>query len=203
MTANFAPCGRLATGWAFRTDAWRPLLLLSGARRTEAGEAKWSEFDLEKQTWTIPPERSKSNATHRVPLSPEAMKLLKALPRHDGFIFSTTGGKRPVGDYSGAKAAINMAMAKELGAKPAPWQLHDLRRTVRTRLSELKIEERVAELVIGHARKGLQRTYGCRHGSANEMRAALCAWAEHLASIVNPAPPDKKVLAFGKRRKRA
>ena len=55
--------GRLGYPWAplFR------LLLLTGTRRTEAAGARWREFDLERSTWSVPPERFKSNATHLVP----------------------------------------------------------------------------------------------------------------------------------------
>jgi integrase len=61
--------------------------------------------------------------------------------------------------------------------------IHDLRRTVRTRLSELRVPEHVAELVIGHARKGLARIYD-QHRYADEMREALQAWAVRLRAIV-------------------
>ena len=40
------------------------LLLLTGARKSEVAGARWSEFDLARKVWTVPPERFKSNATH-------------------------------------------------------------------------------------------------------------------------------------------
>jgi hypothetical protein len=57
------------------------------------------------------------------------------------------------------------------------------RRTVRTRLSALRVSEPVAELVIGHARKGLARVYD-QHRYIDEMREALELWAEKLRAIV-------------------
>ena len=45
------------------------LLLLTGARKNEVAGARWSEFDLKKKIWTVPPERFKSNSSHLVPLS--------------------------------------------------------------------------------------------------------------------------------------
>ena len=65
--------------------------------------------------------------------------------------------------------------------------LHDIRRTVRTRLSSLRISERVAEMVIGHGKKGLARVYD-QHEFQDEMREALELWAGQLRSIVNPRP---------------
>ena len=45
------------------------LLLLTGARKNEVAGMKWSELDLTKRVWTVPPERFKSNASHLVPLT--------------------------------------------------------------------------------------------------------------------------------------
>jgi integrase len=79
--------------------------------------------------------------------------------------------------------------AKALGRAPAPWQLHDLRRTVRTRLSQLRVSTEVAELVIGHALKGLHAVYN-QHDFLDERREALELWAARLRSIVTPPPPN-------------
>ena len=49
------------------------LLLLTGARKSEVAGARWSEFDLARKVWTVPAERFKSNATHMVPLSEQAV----------------------------------------------------------------------------------------------------------------------------------
>jgi hypothetical protein len=67
-----------------------------------------------------------------------------------------------------------------------------LRRTVRTRLSALKVPEHVAELVIGHGRKGITRIYD-QHEFADEKREALTKWAMLLHSIVEPPPADNVV----------
>jgi hypothetical protein len=85
------------------------------------------------------------------------LALLEALPRFSGgdALFSTTGGAKPINGYFKAKARLDAAMRAELGRPPAPWVNHDIRRTVRTRLSELRVPEPVVERVIGHAVKGL------------------------------------------------
>jgi len=64
---------------------------------------------------------------------------------------------------------------------------HDIRRTVRTRLSELRVPEPVVERVIGHAAKGLARVYD-QHRYASEMREALDAWEKRLIALVAPPP---------------
>ena len=78
-------------------------------------------------------------------------------------------------------------MSEELGHEVTPFVTHDIRRTVRTRLSSITTPE-IAELVIGHAKKGMAKIYD-QHTYAPEMRDALERWSAKLRSIVTP-PPD-------------
>jgi integrase len=174
------------------------LLLLTGARKSEASDAAWSEFDLDKGTWTVPEERFKSGVTHRVPLSRDAIALLADLPRwagEGGPVFSTDG-KAPVNGHSKSKARLDRHVTEFLG-RETDWQIHDLRRTVRTRLAGLGIPDTVAEQIIGHGRKGLARVYD-QHGYEDEMRDALERWAARLRSIVQP--PPENVVKLGRKR---
>jgi integrase len=166
------------------------LLLLTGQRKAEVAEASWKEFDLEKKLWTIPQERFKSDSEHFVPLSKEAMAVLATLPRFESgdYLFSLTAGKSPINGFSKAKIQLDASIAAR-AKKIEPWVLHDLRRTVRTQLSGLRIAEPVAEMVIGHARKGLARVYD-QHQYLDEMREALDQWAAKLRDIVEPAPEN-------------
>jgi len=162
------------------------LLLLTGARLNEVAGARWREFD--KRLWTIPPERFKSNASHLVPLSDAAVVIIEALPRFTKgeHLFTTTYGEKPISGFSKGKARIDKLMVT-----PSPWVIHDIRRTVRTRLASLRIPDLVAEMIIGHGRKGLQRVYD-QHTYETEMREALELWAARLRDIVTP-PPDNVV----------
>lgn len=56
-------------------------VILTAARSGEVRGATWSEIDLDTKVWTVPANRMKGNREHRVPLSPDAVALLKALPR--------------------------------------------------------------------------------------------------------------------------
>ena len=167
------------------------LLLLTGARKGELAGALWREFDLVKKVWKVPPERFKSNATHLVPLSDQAAAIVEALPRFTkgDHLFSTTFGEKPISGFSKAKGRLDKMMMEDLGSSPAPWVIHDIRRTVRTRLASLRVPDMVAEMVIGHGRKGLQRVYD-QHGYEAEMREALELWAGRLRDIVSPAPEN-------------
>jgi hypothetical protein len=71
--------------------------------------------------------------------------------------------------------------------KLAPWVNHDTRRTVRSNLSGLNVSDPVAEMCLGHGRKGLQRIYD-QHRYLDQQYEAFEKWAGRLASIVGPAP---------------
>ena len=66
-------------------------------------------------------------------------------------------------DFSYARKLLEAAVHAE-----ERWVFHDIRRTVRTRLSQLRIPEPVAEMVIGHGKKGLARVYD-QHKYLEEM----------------------------------
>jgi integrase len=161
------------------------LLLLTGARKSELAEARWSEFDLAKKIWTVPPERFKSNASHLIPLSDAAVAIIESLTR-TGSDHLFTGRKGMVHNFYIPKERLDALM----GPMPA-WVIHDIRRTVRTRLASLRVSDLVAEMVIGHGRKGIQRVYD-QYTYEAEMREALELWAARLRDIVSP-PPDNVV----------
>jgi hypothetical protein len=73
-----------------------------------------------------------------------------------------------------------------------PWTNRDLRRTVRTNLSKLRIPEVAREAVLAHARKGIEGTYD-KHDYLLEKREALDLWAARLRSIVDPQRNDNVV----------
>jgi integrase len=167
--------------------------MLTGVRKSEASDAQWPEFDLKHNVWTVPAERFKSKSTHLVPLTNDAVSLLKALPRFNkgDHLFSRSFGQKPVTGFAKAKTRLDRLMEEVFGGKLSPFRLHDIRRTVRTRLAGLRVADEVAEMIIGHGRKGIQRVYDL-HQYENEMREALELWAARLRDIVTP-PPDNLV----------
>src|SRR5205085_9630039 len=58
--------------------------ILTAARSGEVRGATWREIDFDTATWTIPGARMKSGREHRVPLSPQALVVLKAQPKTVG-----------------------------------------------------------------------------------------------------------------------
>jgi integrase len=171
------------------------VLLLTGQRKNEIAGCSWSEItDLDgtNPTLTVPAARMKGiegkAAAHTVPLTPMVVEILRAMPRFTGgdFVFTTTGGRRPISGFSKAE--------KDLRARAgiAHWQVHDLRRTVRTRLSELGVIPFTAELVIAHRQSGVHAVYDL-HKYDREKRLALARWEAKLLALVDPELKSKVV----------
>ena len=174
------------------------VLMLTGQRRSEVAEARWSEFDLDRKLWSIPAARMKADAVHVVPLTPDVIAILEKLPQFNkgDYLFSTTLGARPVSGFSKTKQRLDKAMLTELGDLE-PWVIHDIRRTMRTGLSALPVHDLVRELVIGHTKPGLHKVYD-QHAYIDEKRHALDLWAARLRDIVQPAPTN--VVKLGAKR---
>jgi len=150
------------------------LILLTGCRRNEIAQLKWSEIDLDAGTLLIAKERSKNRVAHLVPLVDEAKAILQAQPRTGDNVF----GKKGFVSFGPNKVILDRRV--QLGE---PWQLRDLRRTVRSGLSRLGVAPHVAEAVINHVPPKLIRTYD-RYSYINEKREALERWENHIKVLI-------------------
>jgi integrase len=159
------------------------LMLLTGQRERECAGMTLGEVDFGQALWTIPAARMKSDRVHVVPLAPEALALLRSLPRFTGpFVFTTRDGRVAVNGFSAIKRRID-----ELNGV-AGWVFHDIRRTMRSGLSALPIEDRVREAMIAHAQPGLHAVYNLYDWLA-EKRRGFELWEARLRGILAPPPP--------------
>ena len=143
------------------------LMILTSQREREVADMKWSEIDCGNGLWIIRGRAQERNRAHAVPLAPEALALLKALPQFAGgeFVFSTTDGEKPVNGFSKTKERLD----KLSGVSGGGLHRHR-RRTMRTHLSALPIEDRVREHMIAHAQPGLHQVYD-RHAYTEKSAA--------------------------------
>ena len=121
-------------------EPWRTalrLLILTGQRRGEVFDAAWSEFDLDGALWTIPAARAKNGKVHLVPLAPQVVDLLRALPRNGRVFANVADAKRFV--------ALSGCSATEVAG--ARWQEFDLAKNV-WRLSKKRSATRKAVEVV-------------------------------------------------------
>lgn len=87
------------TGGELQTQYALQLLALTFVRTGELREATWEEFDLNKAEWRIPGTRMKMKVPHVVPLSEQAMEVVKNLKTLNGayhFVFPGVNPARPM-----------------------------------------------------------------------------------------------------------
>ena len=157
------------------------LLFLTGQRLNEVASLKWSEIDLDEATWTLPADRNKSTREHIIPLSPQAVDVLKTVPKTQSeFLFPAHGAPHnPISGFSKWKEKLHQLSAT------SDWTLHDIRRTVSTGMAKLGVPPHVTERVLNHKTGTLGGVAGVynRFGYLPEMCAALDQWAGHIDEL--------------------
>jgi integrase len=161
------------------------LAILCGARTAEVVESTWDEMHLddEQPTWIVPAPRMKSRKAHHVPLSRQAVALLRSLPTDGGaFVFMGSKAGRPVG-----KDALNKAN-KTLRNDVA---VHGFRSTLRTWIEEqTSFPQIIAEHVLAHSvGTGVERAY--RRTTLPEQRARLM---QMFADFAESTPTEGDVV---------
>jgi integrase len=154
------------------------LLILTGQRREEVGGMLWQELRLSEGMWSIGPERTKNGLPHDVPLSHPALDILSGIEPTEGREFVFGSGPGPFQGWSNAKAALDKKIALQ------PWRLHDIRRTVATRMADLGVLPHIIESILNHVsghKAGVAGIYN-RSVYAAEKRAAMNLWANHVSN---------------------
>jgi integrase len=169
------------------------LLILTAARRQEIGGMRWSELDEERSTWALPASRAKNNHTHTLPLPPAAWAIINSLPHLAGrdHLFGVRA-ERGFSSWALAKSVLD----KRLGGAFAPFVLHDLRRTVATKMADLAVQPHIIEEILNHRgghKAGIAGIYN-RSSYEREVRAALLMWADYVRVL--EAGGESKILPF-------
>jgi integrase len=169
------------------------LLFLLGSRRQEVGGMCWPELD-DAGTWTLPAARSKNNRSHTIALPAAALEIIKSVPRTDrDHLFGAWAGEGFT-SWSRGKQELDQRLAGTV----RPWRVHDIRRTVATRMADIGIEPHHIEACLNHYsghRKGPAGTYN-RSLYERAVAAALARWSEHALALVEGR--ESKVVPFSK-----
>lgn len=167
------------------------LRFLTGQRGGEIARMRWQDLDLDSGWWTIPGEFTKNGRIHRVPLSPPALAVLKALKQREGveWVFPSPKGKGPLRVIW--RAIMNIRDRSGVVFVP-----HDIRRTVATRLAgDLGIGRLTISRVLNHIETGVTGIYD-RYSYDREKRAALNAWGNRLTEILSGKPKAANVVSL-------
>jgi integrase len=184
------------------------LILWTGTRRQEPGSMADSE--LTGGVWTIPDTRTKNHRPLALPLPRQAVAALEAWPRIEDRDLLFGRGKNGFQGWSDAKEELDKRIAQlraeerlghelEDGEEPAEqdalpaWILHDVRRTIETRLAGLGVRDEVIHRTLNHAQGPIDESYN-QHRYLDEKRKALQAWADTLERIVGEAPSNVRPM---------
>jgi integrase len=192
------------------------LLLLTAARRDKVIGMKWDAID-EAGIWTVPRGPREKPTAGTLPLPELALNIIGEQPRisTSPYVFPAYRGTSHLAAAGVLKRGLDKRLA-EMGWADIPreqgveagWTLHDLRRSARTLLSELKIDREDSERVLGHKiGSSIEQTYD-RHRYDDEKRRALNALAFYIERIIvdpyipptAPAVDDGKVVELAARR---
>jgi integrase len=184
-----------------RWTEFDPAVMRAIRQRPENQSVGWTKLKSDQLAWVIPGDRMKGKngkvRPHVVPLTTDVLEILEILPhfKRGDYLFSTTFGEKPVwiGDKVKNKLDLRMlrtirALTRRRGEDPRRvglphWINHDLRRTLRTGLSALRVDREVREAVLAHVKPGIEGVYDL-YDLLDEKRHALELWAVRLRSIV-------------------
>lgn len=165
------------------------LLMLTGCRRDEIAELRWSEVDGD--TLRLPGERTKNGRPLVLPLPGLGLDVLKSVPRREGR--DRLFGKAAEAGFRNWTFAKDRLDAK---IKLDPWRLHDLRRTFASGLARLGVEIATIEQCLNHRSGTFAGIVGVyqHHDFLAEKRRAMGLWNDHIGALVRGT--ERKILSL-------
>lgn len=166
------------------------LLVLFGARTQEVRLSQWKEWDFDTMLWTVPKEHSKTDEKIIRPIPNELRPWLMEM-RPESAKDSLVLGELKSSETVSQQGRF---FWKRLG-HDEPWTLHDIRRTLATRLNELGVAPYIVEQLLGHSLGGVMAIYN-RSQYLPEKRQALDMWFEHLEIISNSTDNVTSIISI-------
>lgn len=154
------------------------LLLLTGQRKSEIADLRWTEVDGD--TLSLPGSRTKNKRAHQVPVCSLALELLETIDGGEKFVFGTTEVDAPFQGWNRAQVKL----LKDTGLPH--FTLHDLRRTFATMHAKLGTPVHVTERLLNHVSgtvSGVAAVYN-RHSYGAEMRVATERFGQMITDLL-------------------
>ncbi|MDC9591666.1 site-specific integrase [Xenorhabdus sp. XENO-10] len=176
------------------------ILIVFGCRTREIRLSKCSEWDFDSMLWTVPKENSKTGEKIIRPI-PECMKYFL-----EELIHKNNKGGLLLGEFKigNVVSYYGSNIWKRLG-QSEKWTLHDLRRTLATKMNDMGVAPHIADQLLGHVLPGVMGIYN-RSQYIPEKLDALNKWCERLDVLASHYDmiilnPNEKPLecAFPKR----
>lgn len=158
------------------------LIALLFVRPGELRYAEWNEISFEDAVWRIPAARMKMKREHRVPLAPQALKILNELKKITGsspLLFpSSRSWHRPISENT-----MN-AVLRRLGYGKDEMTSHGFRSIASTHLNEMGWSRDAVERQLAHQEGNeVRRAYMHAAEFWSERVRMMTAWADHLDTL--------------------
>ena len=129
-----------------------PMLILTGARKREVLDAKWTDFDLDRKQWRIP--TTKAGKPRHVPLSDGVLQLLDSIPHDDCvWVFASPKSRMP---YVSIFCSWDTARKR---AGLADVRIHDLRHSFASFLVNAGRSLYEVQKILGHTQVKTTQRY--------------------------------------------
>lgn len=153
--------------------------ILTVSRSGEVRGATWDEIDFSSAVWTIDGRRMKAGKTHRVPLSDQAISLLKRRFQHisTGDLLFSISGKKPISDMTLTKVLRDAKVPSDVPGRTAT--AHGFRASFRDWASENGYARDLAERALAHTIKNATEAAYHRTDLLEQRRKMMDAWARH------------------------
>jgi integrase len=166
------------------------VLLFIPVRKGELLAARWVHINFAEGIWDIPKENSKNGAPIRHRLSKKALVIFEELHRLAAGSPWVMPSTRKGGEIPLSKSGINTAL-RTVNGLPKGVVIHDLRRTVRTYLSDLGVPTNVAELCLNHRPTGIKKIYD-RAELLDQRHMALLKWERYIETLLSAGNSQQK-----------
>jgi integrase len=160
------------------------LMLLTFVRTKELRQAPWSEFDLDRAEWRISAQRMKMRDPHIVPLSRQAVELLRELHTHTGGRHFVLPNFRQPNTCMTA-TTLNRALERMgfNGRGTIGFSAHGFRATASTILNELGYRPEVIDRQLAHKERNKVRASYNQAEYLQERRGMMQQWADLVDDI--------------------
>ncbi|MDA8128095.1 MAG: tyrosine-type recombinase/integrase [Betaproteobacteria bacterium] len=164
------------------------ILALTFVRTNELIGAEWVEFDLDKALWAIPAGRMKMKNEHVVPLSQQAVAILRELQPMAGgsrFVFPGRNRDKPISNNTLLFALYRLGYKGKMTG-------HGFRAVASTALNEMGFRADVIERQLAHCERNEVRGAYNRAAYLEERRGMMQHWGNYLDAVATGA----KILPF-------
>lgn len=148
--------------------------ILNANRSIEARMCEWKDIDLDEQIWTIPASKMKKKKEHRIPLSEQAMEILKAQPKDGEYVFTHNG--KPLSENAFTHHTRRFDCT-----------FHGFRSTFKewVRANCPEFQDEVSELALAHVGNDATRAAYARDGLIIQRRQLMNLWGQYCLKSVS------------------